>query len=113
MSFSFNAKPPKCPLKLVSTKILEQVDKLGTHKNDLRAAIKSWCWSNRYWDCLTEDAVRADLNENAAGQVTKVDADQARKLKVGRRKKSEVVGALPTEGILVLFIQVPLRIIGH
>ncbi|WKJ92383.1 ProQ/FinO family protein [Methylomonas montana] len=97
---AFPKKPaPKVPLKIgIHKDILEQAERLGTDKNDLRKAIKAWCWGNRYWDCLTEDAVRVDLDGNAAGQVTKADTEQAKKLKAGRRKQSETVTALPAEG---------------
>jgi len=97
---AFPKKPaPKVPLKIgIHKDILEQAERLGTDKNDLRKAIKAWCWGNRYWDCLTEDAVRVDLDGNAAGQVTKADTEQAKKLKAGRRKQSETVAALPAEG---------------
>lgn len=78
---------PKVPLKIgIHKDIFEQSEQLGIDKNDLRAAIKTWCWGKRYWECLVEDAVRIDLDGNAAGQVTKVDADQAKKLKQGRRR---------------------------
>jgi len=97
---AFPKKPdPKVPLKIgIHNDILEQADRLEINKNDLRAAIKVWCWGNRYWECLVEDTVRVDLNGNPAGQVTKADADRARKLKDGRRKKAEVV-AVPTESL--------------
>lgn len=97
---AFPKKPAtKVPLKIgIHKDILEQAERLGTDNNDLRKAIKAWCWGNRYWDCLTEDAVRVDLDGNAAGQVTKADAEQAKKLKAGRRKQSETVAALPAEG---------------
>ncbi len=95
---AFPKKPaPKVPLKIgIHKDILEQADQLGINKNDLRAAIKTWCWGLRYWECLVENSVRIDLNGNVSGQVTKVDADQARKLKEGRRKKpeSELVEAI-------------------
>lgn len=98
---AFPKKPAcKVPLKIgIHKDILEQAEQLGINKTELRAAIKTWCWGNRYWECLVEDAFRVDLNGNAAGQVTKEDADQASKLKAGRQKKSEVVEATPTEAI--------------
>lgn len=78
---------PKVPLKIgIHKDIFEQSDQLGIDKNDLRAAIKTWCWGKRYWDCLVENAARLDLDGNAAGQVTKIDAEQAKKLKEGRRR---------------------------
>ncbi len=57
----------------------------------IMAEVKAWCWGNRYWNCLVEDTVRVDLNGNVAGQMTKADADRARKMIEGRMKKSEVV----------------------
>lgn len=97
---AFPKKPAaKIPLKIgIHKDILEQADRLGTDKNDLRKAIKAWCWGNRYWDCLVEDVVRVDLDGNAAGQVTKADAEQAKKLKAGRRKQPETTETLPVEG---------------
>lgn len=96
---AFPKKPAgKVPLKIgIHKDILEQADQLGTPKNELRAAIKAWCWGNRYWDCLTENAVRVDLLGNSAGLVTKVDADQADKLKQGRKKKPQAVDTPPPE----------------
>ena len=89
---------PKLPLKIgIHKDILEQADQLGIDKNDLRGAIKTWCWGKRYWDCLVEDAFRVDLNGSAAGQVTKIDADLATKLKEKRRKKPVDAGVLPSE----------------
>jgi ProP effector len=96
---AFPKKPAsKVPLKIgIHNDIVEQAEQLGIDNNDLRKAIKAWCWDNRYWECFIEDAVRVDLNGNTAGQVTKADADRARKLKDGRRKKAEVV--VPTENL--------------
>ncbi|MFA6052257.1 MAG: ProQ/FINO family protein [Methylobacter sp.] len=34
-----------------------------------------------YRECLAEDAVRVDLDGNALGLVSKIEAEQARKLK--------------------------------
>ncbi|AMK79394.1 MULTISPECIES: ProQ/FinO family protein [Methylomonas] len=96
---AFPKKPAaKLPLKIgIHKDILAHADQLGTEKNQLRTALKAWCWGHRYWDCLTEDAVRVDLNGNPAGQVTKADAEQANKLKAERRKRSEAADAVPTE----------------
>jgi len=89
---------PKLPLKIgIHKDLFEQAEQLGVNKNELRAAIKTWCWGNRYWDCLVEDAVRVDLNGSPVGGVTKEDADQAKKLKAGRRKKPEAAEVTPTE----------------
>lgn len=78
---------PKVPLKIgIHKDIFEQSEQLGIDKNDLRAAIKTWCWGKRYWECLVENAFRVDLEGNTVGQVTKIDADQAKKLKEGRRR---------------------------
>ncbi len=96
---AFPKKPAaKVPLKIgIHKDILEQAEQLSINKNDLRTAIRAWCWGNRYWECLVENAARVDLNGNTAGQVTKEDADQAIKLKEGRRKKNEATEALPVE----------------
>ena len=101
LPLAFPKKPAaKVPLKIgIHKDILEQAEQLCINENELRAAIKIWCWGNRYWECLVEDSVRIDLNGNAAGQVTKAEADQARKLKARRRKKTEVVEVIPTEYI--------------
>lgn len=78
---------PKVPLKIgIHKDIFEYSEQLGIEKNDLRAAIKTWCWGKRYWECLVEGAARVDLDGNAAGLVTQVDADQAKKLKQGRHR---------------------------
>ena len=91
---AFPKKPAaKVPLKIgIHKDILEHADRLGINKKELLAAIKTWCWGNRYWECLVEDAARLDLNGQAAGQVTKVDAERAKKLRDGRRKKTEAAG---------------------
>lgn len=96
---AFPKKPAaKLPLKIgIHKDILAYADQLGSDKNHLRTALKAWCWGHRYWDCLTEDAVRVDLQGNPVGQVTKADAEQAVKLKAERRKRSETADALPTE----------------
>ena len=93
---AFPKKPaPKVPLKIgIHKDLLEQAEQLGINKNEIRAAIKVWCRGNRYWECLVEDVVRVDLNGDPAGQVTKIDAEQAVKLKAGRRKKPEAVDAV-------------------
>ncbi len=91
---AFPKKPAaKVPLKIgIHNDILEQAEQLGIDQNDLRKAINAWCWGNRYWECLVEDAVRVDLKGNTAGQVTKADADRAQKLKA-RRQKTDAAGA--------------------
>lgn len=77
---------PKQPLKIgIHKDIFEYSEQLGIDKNQLRAAIKTWCWGKRYWECLSEGADRVGLDGTPAGQVTKVDAEQANKLKHGRR----------------------------
>lgn len=93
---------PKVPLKIgIHKDILEQSDQLGIKKNDLRAAIKTWCWGNRYWECIVDGAARVDLHGNAAGQVTKEDAEQSTKLKEARRhKKDKVLTDTPQNNIL-------------
>lgn len=96
---AFPKKPaPKVPLKIgIHKDILQQANLLGIQKPELLAAIKTWCWGYRYWECLVEDAVRVDLNGHAAGQVLKTDADRVRKLEEARRKKSAEIEATSTE----------------
>jgi ProP effector len=96
---AFPKKPAaKIPLKIgIHKDILTHADQLGADKNQLRSALKAWCWGHRYWDCLTEDAVRVDLSGNPFGQVTKADAEQANKLKAERRKRPEPIEGLPDD----------------
>jgi ProP effector len=69
---------PKIPLKLgIHKDLLELSESLGISKLDLRSAIKIWCKGNRYWSCITDGAVRFDLQGNAAGFVSKIEADIA------------------------------------
>lgn len=97
---AFPKKPAsKVPLKIgIHRDILEQAEQLGIDKKDIRAAIKTWCWGNRYWECMLENAARVDLNGNAVGQVTKVDAEQAELLKKRRQKKPKPE-VQPSEGV--------------
>lgn len=89
---AFPKKPAaKRPLKIgIHKDIFEQAEQLGIDKKDIRAAIKTWCWGNRYWECMVEDAFRVDLNGDVAGQVTKADAEQAEMMKKRRQKKAEL-----------------------
>jgi ProP effector len=71
---------------------------LGIEENELRAAIKTWCRGQRYWDCLVEDAMRVDLDGNAVGIVTKEEAQKTRMLKAkAKEKKAGVVKQLEME----------------
>lgn len=99
---AFPKKPtPKVPLKIgIHKDILEQTDQLGINKDQLLAAIKVWCWGNRYWECLLENAPRIDLNGQASGQVTKADSVRAGKLLEKRQKKTKDISASPSKHIL-------------
>jgi len=78
---------PKLPMKIgIHRDLLEQSEQLGISRKTLREAIKTWCWGNRYWACVVEDAVRVDLTGEEAGRVTKEDAAQARGLEAKRLK---------------------------
>ncbi len=93
---------PKVPLKLgIHKDLFELSDSLGISKPDLREAIKTWCVGNRYWSCITEGAVRYDLEGNAAGSVTKIEADIAASSLNNRHHKNKngpnVVSPLPAE----------------
>lgn len=87
---AFPKKPAsKVPLKIgIHQDLLAHADQLAIDQNILRAAIKTWCTGLRYWDCLIEDAIRVDLNGNPAGQVSKVEADMAVRMKarLGNKK---------------------------
>jgi ProP effector len=81
---------PKLPMKIgIHRDLLEQSEQLGISKKALREAIKTWCWGNRYWASIVEDAVRVDLNGDGAGRVTKEDAAQARGLEARRQKNKK------------------------
>lgn len=78
---------PKLPLKIgIHKDLLEFSEQFGLSKKALREAIKTWCWGNRYWACIVEDAVRVDLNGEESGRVTKEDAEQAKTLQAKRQK---------------------------
>jgi ProP effector len=78
---------PKLPMKIgIHKDLLGHSEQLGISKKALREAIKTWCWGNRYWACLVEDAVRVDLNGDESGRVSKEDAAQARGLEARRHK---------------------------
>jgi ProP effector len=82
---------PKLPMKIgIHRDLLEQSEPLGISKKALREAIKTWCWGNRYWACVVEDAVRVDLSGDEAGRVTKEDAAQARDLETKRNKNKKL-----------------------
>jgi ProP effector len=81
---------PKLAMKIgIHRDLLEQSEQLGISKKALREAIKTWCWGNRYWACIVEDAVRVDLNGDETGRVTKEDAAQARGLETRRHKNKK------------------------
>lgn len=82
---------PKLPLKLgIHRDLLERSEQLGISKKVLREAIKTWCWGNRYWAAVVEDAVRVDLEGAEAGKVTKAEAEQSKSLAARRLKKPAV-----------------------
>lgn len=91
---AFPKKPAsKVPLKIgIHQDLLEQIDQLGVDQVVLRTAIKTWCSGMRYWDCLLEDAIRVGLNGEPAGQVSKIEADQAVKMKARLRNKKSKGG---------------------
>lgn len=77
----------KLPLKLgIHKDLLDKSEQLGISKKALRNAIKTWCWGNRYWASIVENAVRVDLSGEVAGSVTKEEALQARTLEAKREK---------------------------
>lgn len=80
---AFPKRPsPKVPLKIgIHKDLQEQAEQLGIDPSDIRAAVKKWCRSNRYSECMVAGAARIDLAGNEAGQVTKEEAAQAEKFK--------------------------------
>jgi ProP effector len=91
---AFPKKPAaKVPLKIgIHQDLLAQADQLAIDIDVLRTAIKTWCSGLRYWECLTEDAIRVDLNGEPAGHVSKIEAEQAVRMKarLGNRKLKSV-----------------------
>ena len=78
---------PKVPLKVgIFKDLLEHSEELGLNEAALRDAIKVWCWGSRYWACVTENAMRLDLNGQDAGQVLPAEAARARGLQAKRQK---------------------------
>jgi ProP effector len=93
---------PKVPLKLgIHKDLFELSESMGISKIELREAIKTWCAGSRYWRCAVDGAVRFDLEGNAAGCVTKIEADIATSRLKNRRQKNKkepnVVSPLPAE----------------
>ena len=78
---------PKVPLKVgIFKDLLEHSEELGLNEAALRDAIKVWCWGSRYWACISENAMRVDLNGQDAGQVLPPEAARARGLQAKRQK---------------------------
>jgi len=79
---AFPKKPAnKVPLKIgIHQDLYERAQTLRLDQAQIKAAIQTWCQGNRYWACLTLDAVRVDLNGEPAGTVTEADAKRARQL---------------------------------
>jgi ProP effector len=78
---------PKVPLKVgIFKDLLVHAEELGLTEAALRDAIKVWCWGSRYWACVTDNAMRVDLNGEDAGQVLPAEAARARGLQARRQK---------------------------
>ncbi|WP_144151648.1 ProQ/FinO family protein [Paraburkholderia sp. BCC1885] len=85
---------PKVPLKVgIFKDLLEHSEELGLNEAALRDAIKVWCWGSRYWACVTENAMRLDLNGQDAGQVLPAEAARARGLQAKRQKNKSAAQA--------------------
>jgi ProP effector len=91
---------PKVPLKVgIFKDLLEHSEELGLNEAALRDAIKVWCWGSRYWACVTENAMRVDLNGQDAGQVLPAEAARARGLQAKRQKaRNAAQGASASQG---------------
>lgn len=100
---AFPKKPAaKVPLKLgIHQELLLQSETLGLPNEDITLAIKTWCRGSRYWACLVEGVARIDLNGEANGTVTAIEAQRARQLERRQRAtaiKSKKAAAAGTEG---------------
>jgi ProP effector len=85
---------PKVPLKVgIFQDLLQHSEELGLNEAALRDAIKVWCWGSRYWACVTENAMRVDLNGVDAGQVLPAEAARARGLQAKRQKTKNAAQA--------------------
>jgi ProP effector len=85
---------PKVPLKVgIFKDLLEHAEELGLNEAALRDAIKVWCWGSRYWACVTENAMRVDLNGQDAGQVLPAEAARARGLQAKRQRTKNAAQA--------------------
>jgi ProP effector len=85
---------PKVPLKVgIFQDLLQHSEELGLDEAALREAIKVWCWGSRYWACVTENAMRKDLNGEDAGQVLPAEAARARGLQAKRQKTKNAAQA--------------------
>jgi len=84
---AFPKKPAdKIPLKLgIHQDLIAHAQALRLQEAQIKEAIGAWCQGSRYWACLTLDAVRVDLNGEAAGVVTQAEANRARQL-AGRQR---------------------------
>jgi ProP effector len=82
---AFPKKPaPKLPLKIgILEDLLPHAQELSLNEAEIREAIATWCRGSRYWSCLTDAAVRVDLNGAPAGQVSTRDMAFARSLQRG------------------------------
>ncbi|MCW2292400.1 ProP effector [Pseudomonas sp. BIGb0408] len=82
---------PKVPLKEGILKDAEQhLELLGVSSEQLKLGLASWCRGSRYWASMTENAPRLDLNGQAVGAVTAIQAlhakQQAKKQRVQARR---------------------------
>jgi ProP effector len=85
---------PKVPLKVgIFKDLLVHAEELGLTEAALRDAIKVWCWGSRYWACVTDNAMRVDLNGEDAGQVLPAEAARARGLQAKRQKSKNAAQA--------------------
>lgn len=87
---TFPKKPePKVALKIgILQDLLAQADNIKLTEEEIRAAIKTWCEGSRYWSCMTEGAVRINLQGEAEGQVTAPEAVRAKQLSARRRRSA-------------------------
>ncbi|GAA4338195.1 ProQ/FinO family protein [Pigmentiphaga soli] len=99
---AFPKRPaPRVPLKLgIIDDLYAHASKLRLSQDEIKQAVATWCSVQRYWVCLTKDAVRVDLAGEPAGKVTPAEATHARFLahRQRRQKAQAEKGAAAQQG---------------
>ena len=96
---AFQVNPaPKVPLKEGILKDAEQhLELLGISAEQLKLGLATWCRGSRYWTAMTENAPRLDLQGQAAGVVTAVQAQYAQQQAKRQRAQARRRQSKPKE----------------